>query len=392
MSQNEENETADRPGEVPAQSVEANLEADSIATQSEEPAEAHHSEPDPDPELKTESDADVGTDTNGDGDAGRVVSVAGITDDEDEFPSDSLRIRRVDEEAAPAQTQTTRSAQTSRNHPSRNAGRETRAEEQGRRVLTAVRSRTPRFVSDQEAYVPNVEQVTRQQTSDYSRAFITKRVTVRSNRSQILFEHGYDRVDYSLQILTGVISEISSDKFADQVQNRVESMFDELEESLDKTIESTKAMLEKRGLSDRDGQSAYDHPRTYETPVRSPFSIRYLNLIGKHDLLTSLVDCLWLNGYMPSRVQTQSSRLWESRFRRFARDLNVLRTETLNEIGERNNRRVRGMRDQMRDQIRSGSEETQLEAARLVANRSGSEEIKAETKTETKTETGTRTE
>ena len=391
MSQNEENETADRPGEVPAQSVEANLEADSIATQSEEPAEAHHSEPDPDPELKTESDADVGTDTNGDGDAGRVVSVAGITDDEDEFPSDSLRIRRIDEEAAPAQTQTTRSAQTSRNRPSRNAGRETRAEEQGRRVLTAVRSRTPRFVSDQEAYVPNVEQVTRQQTSDYSRAFITKRVTVRSNRSQILFEHGYDRVDYSLQILTGVISEISSDKFADQVQNRVESMFDELEESLDKTIESTKAMLGKRGLSDRDGQSAYDHPRTYETPVRSPFSIRYLNLIGKHDLLTSLVDCLWLNGYMPSRVQTQSSRLWESRFRRFARDLNVLRTETLNEIGERNNRRVRGMRDQMRDQIRSGSEETQREAARLVANRSGSEEIKAETKTETKTETGTGT-
>ena len=53
MSQNEENETADRPGEVPAQSVEANLEADSIATQSEEPAEAHHSEPDPDPTPET---------------------------------------------------------------------------------------------------------------------------------------------------------------------------------------------------------------------------------------------------------------------------------------------------------------------------------------------------
>lgn len=372
MSQNEENETVDRPAEAPTQPTEAITEADPISTQSEETAETTHSEPALEPEIETEADV------------------------EDEMPSDSLRIRRIDEEAAPAQTQTTRSAQTSRNRPSRNAGRETRAEEQGRRVLTAVRSRTPRFVSDQEAYVPNVEQVTRQQTSDYSRAFITKRVTVRSNRSQILFEHGYDRVDYSLQILTGVISEISSDKFADQVQNRVESMFDELEESLDKTIESTKAMLEKRGLSDRDGQSAYDHPRTYETPVRSPFSIRYLNLIGKHDLLTSLVDCLWLNGYMPSRVQTQSSRLWESRFRRFARDLNVLRTETLNEIGERNNRRVRGMRDQMRDQIRSGSEETQREAARLVANRSGSEEIKAETKTETKTETepgtGTRTE
>lgn len=368
MSQNEENETVDRPAEAPTQPTEAITEADPISTQSEETAETTHSEPALEPEIETEADV------------------------EDEMPSDSLRIRRIDDEAVPAQTQTTRSALTSRNRPSRNAGREIRAEEQGRRVLTAVRSRTPRFVSDQEAYVPNVEQVTRQQTSDYSRAFITKRVTVRSNRSQILFEHGYDRVDYSLQILTGVISEISSDKFADQVQNRVESMFDELEESLDKTIESTKAMLEKRGLSDRDGQSAYDHPRTYETPVRSPFSIRYLNLIGKHDLLTSLVDCLWLNGYMPSRVQTQSSRLWESRFRRFARDLNVLRTETLNEIGERNNRRVRGMRDQMRDQIRSGSEETQREAARLVANRSGSEEIKAETKTETKTETGTRTE
>ena len=91
---------------------------------------------------------------------------------------------------------------------------------------------------------------------------------------------------------------------------------------------------------------------------------------------------------MPSRVQTQSSRLWESRFRRFARDLNVLRTETLNEIGERNNRRIRGMRDQMRDQIRSGSEETQREAARVVANRSDSEEIKTQTQIEAKAGTG----
>lgn len=401
MSQNEENETVDRPAETPAhptQPAEANPEARPISMQSEEPAESVESIESVETKTDGAEIADITEDTEID--AKDIPGSQGIrlVDEAEETPSDSLRIRRIDDEAEPAQaqaqtqsptqSQTDRPAQASRSRTPRNVGRETRSEGQGRRVLTAVRSRTPRFVSDQEAYVPNVEQVTRQQTSDYSRAFITKRVTVRSNRSQILFEHGYDRVDYSLQILTGVISEISSDKFADQVQNRVESMFDELEENLDKTIESTKAMLEKRGLSDRDGQSAYDHPRTYETPVRSPFSIRYLNLIGKHDLLTSLVDCLWLNGYMPSRVQTQSSRLWESRFRRFARDLNVLRTETLNEIGERNNRRIRGMRDQMRDQIRSGSEETQREAARLVANRSGSEEIKTQTQIEAKAGTG----
>ena len=397
MSQNEENETVDRPAEAPAhptQPAEANPEARPISMQSEEPAEFVESIESV--ETKTDGAEIADITENADIDAKDIPDSQGIrlVDEAEETPSDSLRIRRIDDEAEPAQaqpptqSQADRSAQTSRSRTPRSVGREPRSEGQGRRVLTAVRTRAPRFVSDQEAYVPNVEQVTRQQTSDYSRAFITKRVTVRSNRSQILFEHGYDRVDYSLQILTGVISEISSDKFADQVQSRVESMFDELEENLDKTIESTKAMLEKRGLSDRDGQSAYDHPRTYETPVRSPFSIRYLNLIGKHDLLTSLVDCLWLNGYMPSRVQTQSSRLWESRFRRFARDLNVLRTETLNEIGERNNRRVRGMRDQIRDQIRSGSEETQREAARLVANRSGSEEIEAEAKTEAKVGTG----
>mgnify|MGYP007100369700 CR=1 FL=1 len=403
MSQNEENETVDSPAEAPAhptQPAEANPEVRLISMQSEEPAESVESIESV--ETKTDGAEIVDITEDAEIDAKDIPDSQGIrlVDEAEETPADSLRIRRIDDEAEPAQaqaqtqtqsptqSQTDRPAQASRSRTPRNVGRETRSEGQGRRVLTAVRSRAPRFVSDQEAYVPNVEQVTRQQTSDYSRAFITKRVTVRSNRSQILFEHGYDRVDYSLQILTGVISEISSDKFADQVQNRVESMFDELEENLDKTIESTKAMLEKRGLSDRDGQSAYDHPRTYETPVRSPFSIRYLNLIGKHDLLTSLVDCLWLNGYMPSRVQTQSSRLWESRFRRFARDLNVLRTETLNEIGERNNRRVRGMRDQIRDQIRNGSEATQREAARLVANRSGSEEIEAEAKIEAKAETG----
>ena len=94
MSQNEENETADRPGEVPAQSVEANLEADSIATQSEEPAEAHHSEPDPDPELKTESDADVGTDTNGDGDAGQIDRAGLAAEDAAEYACAYLRYLR----------------------------------------------------------------------------------------------------------------------------------------------------------------------------------------------------------------------------------------------------------------------------------------------------------
>ena len=185
MSQNEENETVDRPAEAPThptQPPEANPEARPISMQSEEPAESVESIESV--ETKTDNAEIADITENDDIDAKDIPGNQGIrlVDEAEETPSDSLRIRRIDDEAEPAQaqtptqSQTARPAQATRNRTPRSVGREPRSEGQGRRVLSAVRPRTPRFVSDQEAYVPNVEQVTRQQTSDYSRAFITKRV------------------------------------------------------------------------------------------------------------------------------------------------------------------------------------------------------------------------
>ena len=200
-----------------------------------------------------------------------------------------------------------------------------------------------------------------------ARAYITRRLTVRSNRAQIHFERHYDRVDYALQILTGVISEIASDSYAEQIENEVTSIFKTFEDNIDKAIESTAAMARKRGISERNARSEYDRPRTYETPIRSPFSVRYLNLIEKYDLINAALDCLWLNGYMATRVHVQSTGLWETRFRRLSTDLNNLRIRALREAAEESNRRMRAGDEEIRREARRAVDEKEGAASREAA-------------------------
>ena len=301
-----------------------------------------------------------------------------IVNDSEETPSGLPVIRRVDEEAALAQTQTqaqprssTEPEQTSRaprGRTTRGQGRDDRAAR--RRVLSPVapvRRNNSRFVRDQKTAVPTVASLDRTHTSDYSRAYITRRLTVRSNRAQIHFERHYDRVDYALQILTGVISEIASDSYAEQIENEVTSIFKTFEDNIDKAIESTAAMARKRGISERNARSEYDRPRTYETPIRSPFSVRYLNLIEKYDLINAALDCLWLNGYMATRVHVQSTGLWETRFRRLSTDLNNLRIRALREAAEESNRRMRAGDEEIRREARRAVDEKEGAASREAA-------------------------
>lgn len=265
---------------------------------------------------------------------------------------------RMNEEEAP-ERRSSQSSQPAESKPRKRTQPRQAARTTRRRILTASHApKQNRYVRDQKTDVPTVAYVDRLQTSDFSRAYITRRFSIRSNRAQILFEHGYDRIDYSLQILTAVIPGIASDEFADRIHNEVEALFLAFEENIDKTLASTREMLSKRKLAENADKTDYDHPRTYETPVRSPFSIRYLNLIAKYDRLNALSDCLWLNGYMPSRVHSRSSDLWQTRFRQLATDLNNLRMRAMQEAREEANKRVR-----------AGARATQEEAARIVAER-----------------------
>lgn len=275
----------------------------------------------------------------------------------DKNASQASTMRRNEEEAP--ERRSSQSSQPAESKPRKRTQPRQAARTTRRRILTASHApKQNRYVRDQKTDVPTVAYVDRLQTSDFSRAFITRRFSIRSNRAQILFEHGYDRIDYSLQILTAVIPGIASDEFADRIHNEVEALFLAFEENIDKTLASTREMLSKRKLAENADKTDYDHPRTYETPVRSPFSIRYLNLIAKYDRLNALSDCLWLNGYMPSRVHSRSSDLWQTRFRQLATDLNNLRMRAMQEA-----------RDEANKRVRAGARATQEEAARIVAER-----------------------
>lgn len=232
-------------------------------------------------------------------------------------------------------------------------GKPRREEKNRRRTLTAA-SRENRFVSDEKIVVPIVRNVYRNHAADYSRAYITRRFSVNSNIAQVLFEHNYDRIDYANYIVSLVIPSIAPQEISRRTNEALEALYAELEQKLDDTIASTQAMVAKRKLNDTP-TSAYDHPRRYETPIRSPYSIRYLNIVAKYDRLNGLVDCLWLNGYLSINVRMQTSNLWQKRLRRFATALNELRMSALRETS-----------DASRDRIRNGLRQTQEEARRVV--------------------------
>lgn len=234
-----------------------------------------------------------------------------------------------------------------------------------RRPSTLQRSNKNRFVQDASTVVPIIGGVNRQQTSDYSRAYITRRFSIHSNRAQVMFEHAYDRVDYSLQILTSVISDIASEDYANQVQKEVDELFSAFEGNINKGLESLRQVLSKRGVSEKDFRSGYDHPRTYDTPVRSPYSLRYLDLVQRYDDINAYADCLWLHGFLDTRMRSQTADLWEKTFRRFTSDLSRLRLRALHVAGEESNKRYRAT-------IRQGQEATQQEAQRILDEQTSS--------------------
>lgn len=234
-----------------------------------------------------------------------------------------------------------------------------------RRPSTIQKSDKNRFVRDDSTVVPVIGGVNRQQTSDYSRAYITRRFSIRSNRAQVMFEHAYDRVDYSLQILTSVISDIASEDYANQVQKEVDELFSAFEDNIKKGLESLRQVLIKRGVSEKDFRSGYDHPRTYDTPVRSPYSLRYLDLVQRYDDINAYTDCLWLHGFLDTRMRSQTADLWEKTFRRFASDLAQLRLRALREAGEESNKRYRAA-------IQQGQKDTQQEAKRILDEQTSS--------------------
>lgn len=252
-------------------------------------------------------------------------------------PADAAAAEQKKDEGTSAGPKARRSLSRAR---SAAAGRPASSAGLRRRILTASGRRRSRVV-DQKTDVPSVKAVNRQLSTDYSRAYITREFSIGSNQVQLFFEHSYDRTDYALQVLSAVIPVLATDEFADAILSELDALFRDFSESLDKAIKSTQSMLAKRHLNERTARSAYDHPRTYETPVRSPYSLRFLNLISKYDSLTSYVDSLWLNGYMPSRMQNQTASLWETRFRRFATDLNNLRIRALQDAAAESNKRVR---------------------------------------------------
>ena len=175
--------------------------------------------------------------------------------------------------------------------------------------------------------IPDIEEQARQKTADFSKPALVRKLTVNSNQVQRPFEHNYIRIDYSLYIATKGARSQNRVADAKKAEAALKDIFDAFGLELSEVVAKTQAMIEERvPVSCRDIQ--YDHKREFTVPVRTGFSMRFLNLTQMLDQLAANSEVLEINNLLTPQETDETVQSWVGRYRRFCRSINAIRTES----------------------------------------------------------------
>lgn len=193
----------------------------------------------------------------------------------------------------------------------------------------------PALVRDLNDDVPVVRHIRRENTSDYSRPFLTRDIALNSNRAQTIFEERFPEVDNSLHVLCDVMPEIAPNDVVEQTLKDLENLFDSIEQDMRKVIEAMIKTAESRGMLEADQMTRYDHARSYCAPVRTPYASRYCDLMKLFDEINSRADAMWIRGAMTTVMRRQMLNKWLTTMRNFNRQIYAMHQSALAQAGNR---------------------------------------------------------
>lgn len=193
----------------------------------------------------------------------------------------------------------------------------------------------PSLVRDLTDDVPVVRHIRRDNTSDYSRPFLTRDIALNSNRAQTIFEERFPEVDNSLHVLCDVLPEIAPNDVVEQTLKDLENLFDSIEQDMRKVIEAMIKTAESRGMLEADQMTRYDHARSYCAPVRTPYASRYCDLMKLFDEINSRADAMWIRGAMTTVMRRQMLNKWLTTMRNFNRQIYAMHQSALAQAGNR---------------------------------------------------------
>jgi hypothetical protein len=206
-------------------------------------------------------------------------------------------------------------------------------------------SRNGRLHSQDLAFdaIPDVETQQRKTTSDFSKPALIREITINSNQVQQPFEHSYIRVDYSLYIATKAARSQGRVADAKRAEEALQMVFDGFARELSTVAAQMQELMEQRvDAASRDIQ--YDHKREFTVPVRTGFSMRFLNITQMIDQLAANAETLEINNVLSPQEADQTIRSWVARYRRFCKAINGIRTQSLHDSSGRTASRTNASR------------------------------------------------
>lgn len=189
---------------------------------------------------------------------------------------------------------------------------------------TKLRTHSENFAHDA---IPDIEPQQRKVTADYSKPVLPKTIVIHTNQVQQAFEHVYIRVDYSLYAATCIARNQYRAADARKAEKALHVLFEKFSSSLSLTVSELQNLIESQ-VPEENRKLVYDHTRTFTVPVRTSYSLRFLNLTQMLDTLVAWTDTLAINGMMTPENSDRSVKSWIHLYRAFCKGINKIRLDS----------------------------------------------------------------
>ena len=133
----------------------------------------------------------------------------------------------------------------------------------------------------------------------YSRPVITKSLVMNSEASIVALDSYINNTLSNLFALDVILFFIGDDSVAEAANDKVKVIFDEKIALFNKDIQKYQQIVDDLELD----MAGYTETKQKEFKVYSPLASVYLRMMGKFELVTNLLDTIWINGELTSRVR-----------------------------------------------------------------------------------------
>lgn len=146
--------------------------------------------------------------------------------------------------------------------------------------------------------------------SNYSRAMMTRNITLHSLQAQRVVYRNFDKLRQTLFSISVILPQTHSEEEVKTIDAYIDSAFDQVMKELEKSQDQMKKVLDDMGVAE---VIEFSNPMLLSIKLDTPRISRFLGLIMLLDDLIRTVETMWLCGQFTQDQRTQSTSQWQRR-------------------------------------------------------------------------------